>query len=616
LKSNKKIINLYKYDYIQLTPSKFNVLFEQINNELNLKSKHRLAFLIGGEPFTNSCFTQINELKQKFKNINFQIENVYGPTETTIWSITNQIKTKDDLNQIGKPIANTSVYILDSNLRPLPIGAIGELYIGGDGLARGYLNRDDLTTERFISNPFASEEDKLNNRNSRIYKTGDLVRYREDGNIEYIGRNDDQVKIRGFRIELAEIENVLSGIEGVKQAVVITRVNQENGSKYLVAYYVSNDMLDEELIRNELGAKLPEYMVPSAIVHLTSMPLTINGKLDKRSLPEVSFSDSSKYVAPRNELEGKICEIYAEVLGLKVESVGINDNFFNLGGDSILSIKLISKLAKANIKLSLDKIIMHNNVKKICQYQQEINRDNQIIVPLSINTKDNENNVFFIHAVGGTVIEYKKLADQLPNNYNYYGIQNINIYEDQILKVNSIKELASIYVNEILKIQSSNEFILGGHSMGGTIAYEVAALLQMLGKTVKLVFMFDSWAQVRSMFKDKNNFIEYIIRENENNPKSIFNTYNNESKNLIDAHWELLQLIIDYRPSVLDQIEIILFKAEQLDEFHSTNKNPKDNYWTNYCPTVTTYITPGSHNTILDDGISNIIPNLKPLLFK
>jgi acyl-coenzyme A synthetase/AMP-(fatty) acid ligase len=257
-----------------------------------------------------------------------------------VYRITNKTKNLT----IGKPYNNFSLYILDNNLRPLPIGAIGELYIGGDGLARGYLNRDDLTKERFIANPFVTKEDKALGKNTRVYKTGDLVRYREDGNIEYIGRNDDQVKIRGFRIELAEIENVLGGIEGVKQAVVIDRVNKDNNSKYLVAYYVAVNKIDEELIRNELGSKLPEYMVPSAIVYLTSMPLTINGKLDKRALPEVSFSDSSKYVAPRNELEGKICEIYAEVLGLKAGSVGINDNFFNLGGDSILAIKLVNVL--------------------------------------------------------------------------------------------------------------------------------------------------------------------------------------------------------------------------------------------------------------------------------
>jgi len=361
--------------------------------------------------------------------------NEYGPTEVTITSLImiNGL-------YIGKPIANTSVYILDNNLRPLPIGAIGELYIGGDGLARGYLNRDDLTTERFIANPFASEEDKLNNRNSRIYKTGDLVRYREDGNIEYIGRNDDQVKIRGFRIELAEIENVLGGIEGVKQAVVITRVNQENGSKYLVAYYVAVDKIDEELIRNELGSKLPEYMVPSSIVYLTSMPLTINGKLDKRSLPEVSFSDSSKYVAPRNELEGKICGIYAAVLGLKVESVGINDNFFNLGGDSIISIQVVGKLRQ--------KLGISVNVKDIFTYKSVSSLYDGVIVKTLAKAKK----VNLLHETGELRGEvelleiqrwfFRNVAEGLFKEYNHWNqsfLIKVGKLDEEILRLSLVK---------------------------------------------------------------------------------------------------------------------------------------------------------------------------------
>ena len=260
---------------------------------------------------------------------------------------------------------------MNPNLMPIPIGAIGELYIGGAGLARGYLNRPDLTAEKFIANPFQTEEERAQNKNSRLYKTGDLVRWLPDGNIEYIGRNDFQVKVRGYRIELGEIENALSNYPEIKQSVVVAKEHTGiegvgTGNKYLVGYYVSEVKLEEADILNYLQSKLPEYMVPSVLVHLDRLPLTINGKLDRKGLPEPEFTREDSYIGPRNEIENKVCQIWAEVLGLPEDKVGIRDDFFRLGGDSIISIQLVSRLRqKLNLTINIKDIFNYKSIERL-----------------------------------------------------------------------------------------------------------------------------------------------------------------------------------------------------------------------------------------------------------
>lgn len=293
--------------------------------------------------------TQLNIL-ESYTASGVEVINAYGPTETTVCATLHNYKTGDLNTNIGRSISNTSAYILDSHLSPLPIGVVGELYIGGAGVARGYLNNEELTREKFIVNPFQSDLEKQQSKNACLYKTGDLVRYLADGNIEYIGRNDFQVKIRGYRIELDEIESRLASFHSVKQAVVLALEHSGNTNtdsqtnKYLAGYYVAEHKLDEESIIAYMSEHLPEYMVPNVLVHLEMLPLTINGKLDRKNLPNPKCTNVGNYVAPRNELDEHICEIYAEVLGISKEQFGINDDFFRLGGNSILAIKLVSKL--------------------------------------------------------------------------------------------------------------------------------------------------------------------------------------------------------------------------------------------------------------------------------
>ncbi|MED7789320.1 non-ribosomal peptide synthetase, partial [Francisella sp. 19X1-34] len=303
--------------------------------------------------------------------------NAYGPTESTVCASMHEYKEGDISTNIGRSLDNIKLYILDQHQQPVPIGVVGELYIGGAGLARGYLNRDELTAERFISNPFANKSD-ISKGYTRLYKTGDLVRWLADGNIEYIGRNDDQVKVRGYRIELGEIENQLSAIYGIKQSCVLAK--DRNNSKYLVGYYVSDvESLTQEEILNQLSKVLPEYMVPSVLVEIDSMPLTVNGKLDRKALPEPEFINEDSYVSPSTELEEKLCSIFGEVLGL--DRVGITDDFFRIGGNSILAIKLSHCLTKQlDQQISVADIFKYKSINQLSSYL-ESNSIDKIVIP-------------------------------------------------------------------------------------------------------------------------------------------------------------------------------------------------------------------------------------------
>lgn len=351
---------------LYITKSSFDV--DEINSLITKNNINICHFvpaqleIMHNYPKKESVFCKlkiINVSGEKFKkslidkNNNIKYINYYGPTEAgevsyDITDFKNHLMSHGKLATIGYPLDKSTLYVLDNDLKPMPIGAIGELHIGGAGLARGYLNSPQLTAEKFIPNPFQTKEEKQVNENSRLYKTGDLVRYLSDGNIECIGRKDNQIKKNGLRIELSEIETKLSNYPGIKQAVVLYQEQTDitgRNRHYLVAYYLSNNKLDENLILEYLAMELPEYMVPDITVWLQQLPLTGNGKLDIKSLPQVHFvANTNDYVAPRNESEQRICAIYAEVLGLPIDEIGINTSFFKMGGNSISAIRLLFKL--------------------------------------------------------------------------------------------------------------------------------------------------------------------------------------------------------------------------------------------------------------------------------
>jgi len=298
-----------------------------------------LTALCGGEAIPA-------DVEQYLKSLPGKAFNLYGPTETTIWSMIAPIAkdtAKPDL-RIGRPIWNTKIYLLDALLNPVPTGAAGEIHIGGAGVARGYHNRTDLTAERFIPSPFVPGD--------RLYKTGDLARYRADGNVDFLGRNDFQVKLRGFRIELGEIEARLCAHPALREAAVLVR-EDEPGSKRLVGYYTSDEEVGPESLRAHLAAALPDYMIPAAYVALEVLPLTPNGKLDRKALPRPSDDafGRSAYEEPVGPVETALARIWSEVLG--IEKVGRNDNFFDLGGHSLLAVRMLERMRRAGIRVDV-----------------------------------------------------------------------------------------------------------------------------------------------------------------------------------------------------------------------------------------------------------------------
>ncbi|MBD3307337.1 amino acid adenylation domain-containing protein [candidate division KSB3 bacterium] len=325
----------------------------------------RLKILCGGEALPRQLAA---DLVQRGTSV----WNLYGPTETTIWSAVSQVEAQsadsaDDTPEcIGSPLANTQFYILDSRFQPVPVGIPGELYIGGAGLARGYFNRPDLTADRFIPNPFNQDPE---NGFTRLYRTGDLVRYRAEGYIEFLGRIDHQVKIRGFRIELGEIESVLAQHPDIRETVVIARTDRAD-RKQLVAYLVpvQGQKPASEDLRRFLSEHLPEYMIPAVFVSLEAMPLTPNGKVNRLALPAPEKSHVTQhkaYVAPRSEVEHALAAIWAEVLG--IDPIGVHDNFFALGGDSILSMQIITRAKSRGIHFTPRQIFQYQTIAELAR---------------------------------------------------------------------------------------------------------------------------------------------------------------------------------------------------------------------------------------------------------
>ncbi|KZN66281.1 non-ribosomal peptide synthetase [Pseudoalteromonas luteoviolacea] len=355
-------------DCMKITPSHFEMF--KVSDTQILKVEKVLIF--AGEALTKPMVDLVNSL-----NPDCAVFNNYGPTETTISKISSDVLTAENTHNttsiaLGKPLHNTRVYILDSEGRPAPIGVPGELHIAGDGVARGYLNRPELTQEKFVVDPFAEQ--------GRMYKTGDLARWLDNGDIEYLGRIDTQVKIRGFRIEVDEIESVLGQHEAVANSVVVVQ-SQENEdglvNKQLIAFYVPNapqSTLDSEELKAHLLQTLPEYMVPMAFVALDSVPLLANGKVDRQSLANmnINLASGQVYVAPRNKLDEKLISIWAGILQIEPDTIGINDDFFSLGGHSLLAVLLVSKVKKQlQVQLPLQALFNLKTISGTADYIME-----------------------------------------------------------------------------------------------------------------------------------------------------------------------------------------------------------------------------------------------------
>lgn len=422
-----------------------------------------------------------------------ELWDLYGPTETTVWSTGAKINGLRRVNNyqgalelIGKPIANTQAYILDRYLQPVPIGVPGELHIGGDCLARGYHNLPELTAAKFIPNPFSDEP------TARLYKTGDLTRYLADGNIEYIGRIDNQIKIRGFRIELSEIEGLLAKHSAVKQVAAMVR--EDRSTRRLVAYVVAKTAQKPTVksLREFLAAKLPDYMIPAAFVFLDLLPLTPNGKIDRRALPMPSYTRQldNAFVASQDDVELQLTKMWEQALD--VRPVGVEDNFFDLGGHSLIAVKLLSEIDRVwHQKLPLATFIAAPTIIQFAHLLRQSSGSTSWPSLVKIESNGSRPPLFCIHPVGGNVLEYYPLADQLGSDQPLYGIQSQGLDGIQS-PLTQIEVMAANYITEIQSVQPDGPYLLVGYSFGGLVAFEIAHQLLSQGKKVSLLALLDT----------------------------------------------------------------------------------------------------------------------------
>ncbi|ENG2601996.1 pyoverdine non-ribosomal peptide synthetase PvdD [Pseudomonas aeruginosa] len=473
------------------TPSAFKQLMAVACSADMATQQPALRYVIfGGEALD---LQSLRPWFQRFGDRQPQLVNMYGITETTV-HVTYRPVSEADLegglvSPIGGTIPDLSWYILDRDLNPVPRGAVGELYIGRAGLARGYLRRPGLSASRFVPNPFPG------GAGERLYRTGDLARFQADGNIEYIGRIDHQVKVRGFRIELGEIEAALAGLAGVRDAVVLA--HDGVGGTQLAGYVVADSAEDAERLRESLRESLkrhlPDYMVPAHLMLLERMPLTVNGKLDRQALPQPDASLSQQaYRAPGSELEQRIAAIWAEILG--VERVGLDDNFFELGGHSLLLLMLKERIGDTcQATLSISQLMTHASVAEQAACIEGQARES-LLVPL--NGRREGSPLFMFHPSFGSVHCYKTLAMALRDRHPVKGVV-CRALLGAGREVPEWDDMVAEYAEQLLQEHPEGVFNLAGWSLGGNLAMDVAARLEQRGRQVAFVGWIDAPAPVR-----------------------------------------------------------------------------------------------------------------------
>ncbi|WP_254173999.1 amino acid adenylation domain-containing protein [Planktothrix pseudagardhii] len=565
--------------------------------------------------------------------------NMFGQTETCGIVATYPIPAQQDepikIVPIGRPITNTQIYLLDCHLQPVPVGVPGEVHIGGFGLARGYLNSPELTKEKFIPNPFSQEE------GTRLYKTGDNARYLPDGNIEFLGRLDRQVKIRGFRIELGEIEAALAQHPEVRETVVLARDDQPD-NKRLVAYVVPNHEPPATIeLRHFLQQKLPDYMVPGAFVMLSSLPLTPNGKVDRRALetPDTELSNSMGFVPPRDTVEQQLQQIWSEVL--KLPTVGMKDNFFTFGGHSLLAVLLMAQISRHFGKnLPIATLFSSPTIEQLASCLRSETHSLPWSPLVAIQSGTEKRPFFFVPGVGGNVIYLYELARHLGSEQPFYGLQARGL-DGESEPFTQLEEIATYYIEAIQTVQPSGPYLLGGHSFGGVVAFEMATQLLKQGHEVALLAIIDVVAPIvanKPNYSDEDevaylfdfaSYIEYMFSLKLEVSKETLASLSQEEQlnylkerlirvNLLppDAGIGLVRGLVQvyiaslkahraYLPSGLQQAPITLFRSSEVDVFEGDTEELKQRRkepalgWNEFSSTIDIHVVPGNHSTMM-----------------
>lgn len=472
---------------MQATPTTWRMMMEW-----GWRGTSRLKVICGGERLPTSLARHLCARAGS-------VWNLYGPTETTVWSSIWAVDPDCDRSIIGQPIHNTQIHILDDNMLPLPVGVEGEIYIGGEGLARGYLNRSELTAERFVPNPYGAP-------GARLYRTGDVGRYLSDGKVEFIGRTDNQVKLRGFRIELGEIEAVLALHKDVKQAVVV--VKGEDGDKRLVAHVVRHD--DRSIAAHDLGVfvkqRLPSYMVPSVWVFLRSLPLTPNGKIDRSALArrEDETSVQEPHAGPADRLEFELTHLWKQCLGSA--AVGPHDNFFDRGGDSLRAVSLVAQIEKRfGETVRLVDFLADPTVAGVASLlrQSGCTRGWSFLFP--VETSGSKPPFFWVHGDGSNF-----LLPAYLQNRPVFGFMHQS-QDGMPARYTTVEEIAARYLQELCSVQPEGPYFIGGYSFGGLIAFEMAQQLRTRGEAVALLALLEATIpgnvaeRTRSVMPQTNN---------------------------------------------------------------------------------------------------------------
>ncbi|WP_213806669.1 non-ribosomal peptide synthetase [Granulicella sp. dw_53] len=461
--------------HMQATPSLWRILLA--SSDTKLEDVH---VLVGGEALGA-------ELAVRLKGMAARVTQFYGPTETTIWSTAFELGEIGAIAPpIGRPILNTQVYVLDEYRQPVVTGSTGELYIGGEGVAKGYLHRAKLNEERFLANPFSDN-------GGRMYRTGDLVRWIDGGLLEFIGRVDDQVKVNGHRVELGEIESLLLQHETVSEAAVTA--HHDGGTVSLASYLVaSNGMfIDIDSLRVFLAGRLPSYMMPDSFVVLDALPLTPNGKLDRKALPLPEWANRNIYVEPATPTEKKLAELWQQIL--KVGRVGLHDNFFELGGDSLNAAELAALFPTLfETELALGSLFEAPTVGALAALIDRLT-SSDLVEPLSVMLplrRVAHRPLFCIHPMIGVSLGFSALLRHLDPMIPVYGLQSRGLRGGVSLP-SSIEEIATDYLTQIRRIQPEGPYRLIGRSLGGLLGHSIAAQMQAQGSEVELLSMIDSY---------------------------------------------------------------------------------------------------------------------------
>ena len=470
-------------DCLKIVPSHLSSLLTSSDARLILP---RQRLILGGEALSWNLIGKVRQLAPDCTIINH-----YGPTETTVGTITHEIRPTDSRTDssfvpLGQPIDGAKVTIMTEDLRLAPPGTAGEIYIGGAGVARGYLNRPDLTSERFVPDPYGSEI------GARLYKTGDRGRRLPDGTIDFLGRLDYQVKIRGNRVEVGEIEAVLAALPEVQDSVVIVR-EDEPGEKRLAAYIVARERGQSVTdLRAKLKRKLPGYMVPSAFILLKSLPLTPNGKVDRKALPKPDQRRNLDLVGvdARDSLELQLIDVWQQVLS--IQGIGVDDDFFELGGDSILGARLFAEIGKRlGKRLPLATLFQASTIAGLANLLRQEDWSPNWSSLIAIQPEGTRPPLYCVHACGAHVFIYRSLVSHLSSDQPIYGLQAraLDYQKERLIRV---EDMAAHYLEEIREFQPHGPYYLLGDTLGGLFALEMARQLDVAGQEVGLLAMLDT----------------------------------------------------------------------------------------------------------------------------